>query len=188
MEPAALIHSSSLTIYPSPLRLARLNSFLLQPVRTSSSLRLPRRSFHLLAKSACENHNHDHHHHHHHHEHEHHHHNRHCCSVGLKGPNYPQKVLIDFAKSVGWIRVANFLRGNLHLCCTSALLFIATAACPYVTPKPYIKPLQNSLMVVAFPLVGVRILASSSSFILSFCRSFKYKDRIVFFGVRSQHL
>ncbi|KAL0733744.1 hypothetical protein Bca4012_009954 [Brassica carinata] len=148
MEPAALIHSSSLTIFPSPLRLARLNSFLLQPIRTSAPLRLPRRSVHLLAKSACENHTH-----HHHHEHEHHH--RHCCSVGLTVSNYPQKVLINFAKCIGWIRVANFLRENLHLCCTSTLLFIAAAACPYVTPKPYIKPLQNSFMVVAFPLVGI---------------------------------
>ncbi|KAF8088831.1 hypothetical protein N665_0529s0027 [Sinapis alba] len=149
MEPVALlINSSSLTIFPSPLkatlRLSRLNSFLLQP------LRLPRRSVHLLTRSACQNHNH---HHHHHHEHEHHH--RHCCSVGVKVSNYPQKVLIDFAKSIGWIRLANFLRDNLHLCCTSALLFIAAAACPYVTPKQYIKPLQNSFMIVAFPLVGI---------------------------------
>ncbi|KAJ4890735.1 hypothetical protein Rs2_30483 [Raphanus sativus] len=153
MEPAALIHSSSLTIFPSPLkstlRLARLNSFLLQPIRTSAS---PRRSFHLLTtKSACQNH----HRHHHHHEHEQVHHHRHCCSVGLKASNYPQKVLIDFAKSIGWIRLGNFLRENLHLCCTSALLFFAAAACPCVTPKPYIKPLQNSFMIVAFPLVGI---------------------------------
>lgn len=178
MEPAALIHSSSLTIFPSPLRLARLNSFLLQPIRTSAPLRLPRRSVHLLAKSACENHTH-----HHHHEHEHHH--RHCCSVGLTVSNYPQKVLINFAKCIGWIRVANFLRENLHLCCTSTLLFIAAAACPYVTPKPYIKPLQNSFMVVAFPLVGVRILASSSLYSV-FVEALSTKTES-FLCVRSQH-
>ncbi|CAH8358837.1 unnamed protein product [Eruca vesicaria subsp. sativa] len=146
MEPAAaLIHSSSLTIFPSPLkatlRLPRLNSFLLQPY---GSLRLPRRSLHLLTKSACENHIH-------------HHHHRHCCSVGLTVSNYPQKLLIKFAKAIGWIRLANFLRNHLNLCCSSAVLFIAAAACPYLFPRPYIKPLQNSFMIVAFPFVGVRI-------------------------------
>ncbi|KFK32755.1 hypothetical protein AALP_AA6G284800 [Arabis alpina] len=154
MESATLIHSSSLTRFPFPAKATLpLNSFLL-PFRTSGSLRLPRRSIRLLTKATGENHIHDHHHHHH-HEHDHHHHHRHCCSVELTVSNYPQKVLIDFARSIGWIRVANFLREHLHLCCSSAAMFIAVAACPYFVPKPYITHLQNSLMIVAFPLVGI---------------------------------
>lgn len=169
MEPAALIPSSSLTRFPLPVKATlslrpRLNSFLLLrpttlPIRTSGSLRLPRRSIRLL-KAACENHNHDH------HEHDHHHH-RHCCSAELTVSNYPQKVLLEFARAIGWIRLANFLREHLQLCCSSALLFLAAAACPYLIPKPYITPLQNSFMIVAFPLVGVRILSSLNS---RFCR------------------
>ncbi|CAN7095947.1 unnamed protein product [Brassica rapa subsp. narinosa] len=154
MEPTAFTHSSSLTRFPFPLKATlRLNSLLLQPttlpIHTS-----PRRSVHLLTKSACENHSH-HHHHEHEHDHHHHHHHRHCCSVGQTASNYPQKVLIEFAKAIGWIRLANFLREHLHLCCSSAVLFIAAAACPYLIPKPYIKPLQNSFMIVAFPFVGI---------------------------------
>ncbi|KAF3574239.1 hypothetical protein F2Q69_00062770 [Brassica cretica] len=153
MEPTAFTHSSSLTRFPFPLKATlRLNSLLLQPttlpIHTS-----PRRSVHLLTKSACENHSH---HHHHEHDHHHHHHHRHCCSVGQTASNYPQKVLIEFAKAIGWVRLANFLREHLHLCCSSAVLFIAAAAaCPYLIPKTYIKPLQNSFMIVAFPLVGI---------------------------------
>ncbi|CDY46080.1 BnaA09g42040D [Brassica napus] len=155
MEPAAFTHSSSLTRFPFSLKATlRLNSLLLQPttlpIHTS-----PRRSVHLLTKSACENHSHHHHHEHDHHHHHHHHHHRHCCSVGQTASKYPQKVLIEFAKAIGWIRLANFLREHLYLCCTSAVLFITAAACPYLIPKPYIKPLQNSFMIVAFPLVGI---------------------------------
>ncbi|CAA7040751.1 unnamed protein product [Microthlaspi erraticum] len=168
MEPAALIHSSSsLTRFSFPakttLPLARLNFFLLLqpkktlPIRTSASLRLSRRSFHLLTKATGENHHHHHHEHDRdHHHHHHHHHHRHCCSVEVSVSNNPQKVLIKFAKAIGWIRLANFLRENLHLCCSSAVLFLAAAACPYLIPKqPYIKPLQNTFMIVAFPLVGI---------------------------------
>ncbi|WZZ82815.1 probable cadmium/zinc-transporting ATPase HMA1, chloroplastic [Brassica napus] len=151
MEPTAFTHSSSLTRFPFPLKATlRLNSLLLQPT-TLTIHTSPRRSVHLLTKSACENHSH-----HHHHEHDHHHHHRHCCSVGQTASNYPQKVLIEFAKAIGWVRLANFLREHLHLCCSSAVLFIAAAAaCPYLIPKTYIKPLQNSFMIVAFPLVGI---------------------------------
>lgn len=144
MEPTAFTHSSSLTRFPFPLKATlRLNSLLLQPT-TLPIHTTPRRSVHLLTKSACENHSH------------HHHHHRHCCSVGQTASNYPQKVLIEFAKAIGWVRLANFLREHLHLCCSSAVLFIAAAACPYLIPKTYIKPLQNSFMIVAFPLVGVK--------------------------------
>ncbi|GAY50260.1 hypothetical protein CUMW_125270 [Citrus unshiu] len=41
------------------------------------------------------------------------------------------------------------------LCCCAAALFLAAAACPYLLPKPAIKPLQNAFLAVAFPLVGV---------------------------------
>ncbi|KAH0900584.1 hypothetical protein HID58_040087 [Brassica napus] len=44
---------------------------------------------------------------------------------------------------------------HLHLCCSSAALFVAAAACPYFAPKPYVKSLQHAFMIVGFPLVGV---------------------------------
>lgn len=34
-------------------------------------------------------------------------------------------------------------------------LFIAAAACPYLLPKPAVKPLQRVFILIAFPLVGV---------------------------------
>lgn len=168
MEPAALTRSSPLTKFPyrgnlATLRLARVNSFSIPPpksllrrnplpLRISASLSLPRRSIRLRAVE-------DHHHGHHHDgDHHHHHHQHGCCSVELKAESKPQKVLFGFAKAIGWVRLANFLREHLHLCCSSAALFLAAAACPYVAPKPYIKSLQNAFMIVGFPLVGVRIL------------------------------
>ncbi|KAI8013799.1 hypothetical protein LOK49_LG05G01773 [Camellia lanceoleosa] len=33
-------------------------------------------------------------------------------------------------------------------------LFIAAAACPYLLPKPAVKPLQRVFILIAFPLVG----------------------------------
>lgn len=162
MESAALLHSS-LTRFScrqnSTLRLSRLNSTTLPRnvlIRTTNSNTLPRRSLRLFAKAACENH------HHYHHEHDHHHHqnhHQHCCSVELTVSNHTQKLLLKFAKAIGWIRLANFLRENLHLCCSSVVLFLAAAACPHLMiPKHYITPIQNSFMIVAFPLVGVRFL------------------------------
>lgn len=157
MEPAALTRSSPLTKFPyrgnlATLRLARVNSFSIPPpkslllrnplpLRISASLSVPRRSIRLRAVED----------HHHHHQHG-------CCSVDLKAESKPQKVLFGFAKAIGWVRLANFLREHLHLCCSSAALFLAAAACPYFAPKPYIKSLQNAFMIVGFPLVGVRIL------------------------------
>ncbi|CAH8344560.1 unnamed protein product [Eruca vesicaria subsp. sativa] len=167
MEPASLTSSSSLTKFPyrrglATLRLARVNSLSILTPKTlllhhrkplprpiSASLSLPRQSIRLRAVED---------HHHHDTEQEHHHHNHHhhgCCSVELKAESKPQKALFGFAKAIGWVRLASFLREHLHLCCSSAALFIAAAACPYFAPKPYVKSLQNAFMIVGFPLVGV---------------------------------
>lgn len=54
-----------------------------------------------------------------------------------------------------WTDLANFLREHLQLCCFSVALLLAAAACPYVVPKAVAKKLQNVLIFVAFPLVGV---------------------------------
>lgn len=66
-----------------------------------------------------------------------------------------QKGFIGFAKAIGWVDLANFLREHLHLCCCSMTLFLAAAVCPYLVPKTVAKPLQNSFIFLAFPLVGV---------------------------------
>ncbi|XP_010429275.1 PREDICTED: probable cadmium/zinc-transporting ATPase HMA1, chloroplastic [Camelina sativa] len=167
MESSALLHSSSLTKFPShrnsTLRLTRLNSttlFIPRDLLIHTTISNTRRSLRLLtrATNTCKHHNHNHNHHHHHHEeqdHHHHHQHRHCCSVELTVPNQPQKLLTKFAKSIGWIRLANFLREHLHLCISSAVLFLAAAASPHFIPKPYITPIQNSFIIVAFPLVGI---------------------------------
>ncbi|XP_065876473.1 probable cadmium/zinc-transporting ATPase HMA1, chloroplastic isoform X2 [Euphorbia lathyris] len=93
----------------------------------------------------------DHHDHDHHHNHNHHHHH-HGDGGELSGA---QKAVIRFAKAVGWMDLANMWREHLQLCCCSAALFVAAAACPWLLPKPLIKPIQNAFMIVAFPLVGV---------------------------------
>lgn len=51
--------------------------------------------------------------------------------------------------------MADFLREHLGLCCCSAALFVGAAACPYLLPKPAVKPLQHLFILIAFPLVGV---------------------------------
>ncbi|KAL9378292.1 hypothetical protein Peur_029627 [Populus x canadensis] len=100
----------------------------------------------ILRATGHDHHDHDHDHccHHHHHEGGH--------DSQLTGP---QRALLKFAKTLGWMDLANLLREHLQLCCCSAALFITAAACPYMIPKPAVKPLQNALMLVAFPLVGV---------------------------------
>ena len=105
-------------------------------------------SQHRCVANASDHHDHDHEHHHHNHHHHHH------CDEGteLSGP---QRALIGFAKAIRWMDLSNFLRENLQLCCCSAALFLAAAACPYIVPKPAVKSLQNAFMLVAFPLVGV---------------------------------
>ncbi|WVZ24166.1 hypothetical protein V8G54_002710 [Vigna mungo] len=51
--------------------------------------------------------------------------------------------------------LADILREHLHLCCFSTALFVAAAICPHTLPKPLVRPFQNSLIFIAFPLVGV---------------------------------
>lgn len=107
----------------------------------------------------------DHGHHHHHeedhgHDHDHHHHHHHHCGDcgGGDGSELTeaQKAVLRFAKAVKWTELANFLREHLHMCCGSMALFLAAAACPHLLPKSTVKPLQNALMIIAFPLVGVK--------------------------------
>ncbi|GMH14814.1 hypothetical protein Nepgr_016655 [Nepenthes gracilis] len=89
-----------------------------------------------------------------HHDHGHHHHDHHHHHHGIEVSKY-QEGVIRFAKAIGWMDLANFLREHLQLCCCSAILFIAAAACPYLVPRPAVKPLQNAFIFVAFPLVGI---------------------------------
>ncbi|KAM7265849.1 hypothetical protein ACFE04_003532 [Oxalis oulophora] len=100
------------------------------------------------------NHNDDHHHHDHSHNHSHHHHHHDGGDEGgeLTGA---QRALIKFAKAIRWIDAANYLREHLQLCCCAVAFLVAAAACPYLLPKPAIKPIQNALMIIAFPLVGL---------------------------------
>jgi len=89
--------------------------------------------------------------------------------VELKAESKPQKMLFGFAKAIGWVRLANYLREHLHLCCSAAAMFLAAAVCPYLAPEPYIKSLQNAFMIVGFPLVGVRFsIAFSIKLLASF--------------------
>ncbi|CAA2964775.1 probable cadmium zinc-transporting ATPase HMA1, chloroplastic [Olea europaea subsp. europaea] len=94
-------------------------------------------------------------------DHDHHHHHHHDgpsndeCAVGL---TKFQGTFLSFAKAVKWTYLANFLREHLELCCCSAALFLAAAACPYLIPKPAVKPLQQAFTLIAFPLVGVSAL------------------------------
>ncbi|KAL7166862.1 hypothetical protein ACSBR2_037518 [Camellia fascicularis] len=44
-------------------------------------------------------------------------------------------------------------------------LFIAAAACPYLLPKPAVKPLQRVFILIVFPLVGDNTALRWSSFI-----------------------
>lgn len=130
-----------------PFRLQSPPSFLLirrtfPPLHPSRNLR-----FH------CSAHSKDQHHHHHQHSDQHNHHHHQHCGGELTGP---QKVLFKFAQATGWDGMANFLRENLQLCCCSTALFLVAAACPHLMPKPAVKTVQNSLMVIAFPIVGVR--------------------------------
>ncbi|KAK8328348.1 hypothetical protein V6Z11_A11G245500 [Gossypium hirsutum] len=160
----SLTNFSPLTRPLRPSRLGRLNSFHFKPLFFSplstryKSLFLPLNSHTIRIRCVA---NHEHHHHHEHdhdhdhghdHDHHHHHHHHHHGSGLLNGP---QKAVIGFAKAIRWMDLANFLREHLHLCCCATALFIAAAACPYLVPKPAVKPLQNSFLVLAFPLVGV---------------------------------
>ncbi|XP_028764108.1 probable cadmium/zinc-transporting ATPase HMA1, chloroplastic isoform X3 [Neltuma alba] len=126
--------------------------------------RLHRRPLPCVAEASTDHHHHsaltqrDHHDHHSdqaHHDHHgchNHHHSHGSDSANLTGP---QKAILRFAKATRWIDVADFLREHLHLCCCSTALFVAAAICPHTLPKPIIKPVQNTLIFIAFPLVGV---------------------------------
>ncbi|XP_038971968.1 probable cadmium/zinc-transporting ATPase HMA1, chloroplastic isoform X2 [Phoenix dactylifera] len=100
---------------------------------------------------ACKAHGHgdhddDHHHHHHGHGHGH----------GGEGElNRAQEGILRFAKAVGWADLADLLREHLQLCCCSMALLLLASACPYALPDRAAKPLQNGLIAIAFPLVGV---------------------------------
>nr|AHW50672.1 cadmium/zinc-transporting ATPase HMA1 [Nicotiana tabacum] len=96
------------------------------------------------------------HHHHHHHDHEHgHDHHHHGHDEGDGKLTKSQELFLKFARAIRWTHLANILREHLELCCCSAALFIAAAACPYFLPQPAVLPLQRVFTLIAFPLVGV---------------------------------
>nr|DAD41371.1 TPA_asm: hypothetical protein HUJ06_015694 [Nelumbo nucifera] len=115
-------------------------------------------AIHCVAQSQDNRHHDDHDHHHSHHQHSdnhhHHHHGHHHHGEDAK-LNKSQEAVLRFAKTIGWYDLANFLREHLQLCCCSTALLLAAASCPYLLPKPTVKPLQNAFIVIAFPLVGV---------------------------------
>ncbi|XP_021714382.1 probable cadmium/zinc-transporting ATPase HMA1, chloroplastic [Chenopodium quinoa] len=108
-------------------------------------------------KSSATHHNHHHHHHddHNHHNHHHHHHHHHHHGGGEVKLSKSQERVLRFAKAIGWVDLANFLRENMQLCCCAMGLFLAAAVSPYLVPKPVVKPLQNAFIILGFPLVGV---------------------------------
>ncbi|XP_028110894.1 probable cadmium/zinc-transporting ATPase HMA1, chloroplastic [Camellia sinensis] len=116
------------------------------------------RHFHCLAKATDpHHHHHDHHHghnHHHHHQHQHQHRHQHDHG-GHANLTRAQEAFLRFAETIRWTDLADFLREHLELCCCAMALFIAAAACPYLLPKPAVKPLQRVFIIIAFPLVGV---------------------------------
>ncbi|KAL9229796.1 hypothetical protein vseg_005226 [Gypsophila vaccaria] len=99
------------------------------------------------------NHNHDDHDHDHDHDHQRHH---HCGHGGdCRQLTKVQEGVIRFAKAIKWMQLADYLRENLKLCCCSMAMFLTAAVCPFLIPKSFSKPLQHSLILAAFPLVGV---------------------------------
>jgi Cd2+/Zn2+-exporting ATPase len=59
------------------------------------------------------------------------------------------------AKAIGWADVADALREHLQLCCISLGLLLIAAACPHIPVLNSVRRLQDALIAVAFPLVGV---------------------------------
>ncbi|XP_074302661.1 putative cadmium/zinc-transporting ATPase HMA1, chloroplastic [Silene latifolia] len=100
--------------------------------------------FSLNSTSCCHQHQH------HHHDHDHHHHHG-----GDHELTKAQEAVIRFAKAIKWAQLANYFRENLRLCCFSMAMLLSAAICPYLLSKTVSKPLQNSLIFAAFPLVGV---------------------------------
>lgn len=109
---------------------------------------------------------------HHHHQHHHHHHHH---DLQEKGPssghldecqerqlNRVQKALVLLAKATGWANLADALRENFRLCCSSMVLLLLAAVCPYVMPKTAARSAQNALIALAFPLVGISAALDAS--------------------------
>ncbi|KAI3500392.1 hypothetical protein L1887_36213 [Cichorium endivia] len=164
---AALRLPISLTISSnSPARRRRFRVNSLRPLLHKSlifppnslSKPLPTRIFPITCHSKTtdhHHHDHDHDHGHNHHHHHHHHHGHHDHNGGEFKLTKSQQAFADFAKAIKWTHVADFLREHLELCCFSTALFLAAAACPYLVPKASAKLIQQVLVLVAFPLVGV---------------------------------
>ncbi|KAF8029361.1 hypothetical protein BT93_E1913 [Corymbia citriodora subsp. variegata] len=73
--------------------------------------------------------------------------NRHGGDTKLSGL---QRALDKFVRAIGWVNLANLLRDDLQMrWCLAALFLAGAAACPYLIPKPVVKPFQNSLMFLA---------------------------------------
>ena len=137
-------HASPIVASLPPLRLKPF------PSPSRSLLLLPPRW------TGCRSHGclHDHSHHDH-HDHQHHQHDHHGHEGGGGKLTRAQEVVLRFAKIVGWVDLANFLREHLQLCCCSMSLLLLAAACPYALPTRVVRASQNALIAVAFPLVGV---------------------------------
>ncbi|BAF20331.1 probable cadmium/zinc-transporting ATPase HMA1, chloroplastic [Oryza sativa Japonica Group] len=112
-----------------------------------SPLLLARRSL-PFAPRAHGDHHHGHHHHHHGHGHSHHH------GPEVHGSGGGAAVM-RVAKAIGWADVADALREHLQLCCISLGLLLIAAACPHIPVLNSVRRLQDALIAVAFPLVGV---------------------------------
>ncbi|KAH9315020.1 hypothetical protein KI387_023647, partial [Taxus chinensis] len=100
----------------------------------------------------------DHHLHGHHHQHGHVHkslEHGHAPGQGNGQLNKAQKALLNLAKVTGWTSLADLLRENFRLCCSSMALLLLAALCHYVRPKDAAKSAQNALIALAFPLVGI---------------------------------
>ncbi|KEH31492.1 cadmium/zinc-transporting ATPase, putative [Medicago truncatula] len=146
------LHTKTTRIQSSNLAFPiRTSPISIKPLYSSKFLILHHHKLRCSANHTDHNHNHTHNHNHN-CNHNHHHHSHDIDDVNLTGP---QKAIISFAKATKWIDLANFLREHLYLCCASTALFVAAAICPHTLPKSLIKPVQNSFILVAFPLVGV---------------------------------
>ncbi|KAL3633967.1 putative cadmium/zinc-transporting ATPase hma1, chloroplastic [Castilleja foliolosa] len=153
------LHLHTLTKLPSNYQTSKfklkINRNFPYPPRFRHSVSF-RTSFHLpTVKCSSVSHHHDHHHQD--NDRRHHHQHHHCHGHGdCGGPlTKPQQTFLSFAEVIRWTDLANFLREHLELCCCAVALFLAAAVCPYVLPKPAVKPLQQVCTLIGFPLVGV---------------------------------
>uniref|UniRef100_A0A0D9WTG9 P-type ATPase A domain-containing protein n=1 Tax=Leersia perrieri TaxID=77586 RepID=A0A0D9WTG9_9ORYZ len=156
---------------PSSQHLLRLSRPLPFPHlrRRSAPHHLPPKSLNLAAKSPLllahrtlpfvprahgDHHGHHHHHHHGHGHHGHGHGHGHHHGADLHGSGGGAAVM-RVAKAIGWADVADALREHLQLCCISLGLLLIAAACPHIPVLNTVRRLQDALIAVAFPLVGV---------------------------------